>query len=346
MEEEKKVLDATDPVKEGRLSLPWIILICVGVILLVLGGYLYRQKNLTVGGLSLNLQTGALDKAAAEKFILDYINNDILAGQATATLSDFALKSGVYTFKVNIQGQSVDSAMTLDGTVLYPNVLPIENKNTNANTNANTGSSTITPAEKSTAYLFTMSFCPYGNDAETAMKPVADLLKDKATIEPHYVIYSNYKNNSPDYCLDAAGKYCSMHGVQELNQDIRELCVYKYNAAKYWEFTANINATCSSTNADTCWTAVAEGLGIDTEKISTCQKDEGTALLDAEIALAAKYNVQGSPALVINETTYSGERTAEAYKTAVCSGFNTKPEVCSQTLSSTNNTNSGSCTTN
>jgi len=42
-------------------------------------------------------------------------------------------------------------------------------------------------SEKPNVKLFVMAYCPYGNQAETGLKPVADLLGDKIEIEPHYI---------------------------------------------------------------------------------------------------------------------------------------------------------------
>jgi hypothetical protein len=49
-----------------------------------------------------------------------------------------------------------------------------------------------------------------------------------------------------------------------------------------------------------------------------------------------KYEVTGSPTLILNEENVSefdfGGRTAEAVKTVICCGFNKAPEFCSQVL--------------
>ena len=41
--------------------------------------------------------------------------------------------------------------------------------------------------------FYVMSYCPYGNQAEEAIEPVYNLLKNKADFKPHYVFYSNYQ---------------------------------------------------------------------------------------------------------------------------------------------------------
>ena len=46
-----------------------------------------------------------------------------------------------------------------------------------------------------------------------------------------------------------------------------------------------------------------------------------------------QYGVAGSPTLVINGQVVSPNRTPEAYKQAICMGFETMPEQFAQTLS-------------
>lgn len=194
--------------------------------------------------------------------------------------------------------------------------------------------------------FFVMSYCPYGNQAEEGIEPVYQLLKDKAIFNPRYVIYENYGDGGPNYCLDN-GKLCSMHGIQELNQNVRELCVNKYmGIAKWFEFALAMNDKCTSQNADTCWEAVATDLKLDVTKIKTCQKDEAVALLTAEKTLGDKLKVSGSPTVFVEGDSYTGGRTAEAYKTALCDKFDTKPSECSQTLAGATTTTAapaGSC---
>lgn len=194
--------------------------------------------------------------------------------------------------------------------------------------------------------FFVMSYCPYGNQAEEAIEPVYQLLKDKATFNPRYVIYSNYGGGGANYCLDAESQYCSMHGIQELHQDIRELCVNKYmGTEKLFAFMLAMNDECSSSNADTCWENVANGLGLDTTKIKTCQENEGLAMVKEQKELGDLAGVSGSPTVFIDGADYTGSRTAEGFKTALCGAFATQPSECSTTLEgeSTTATTTGGC---
>jgi 2-hydroxychromene-2-carboxylate isomerase len=186
--------------------------------------------------------------------------------------------------------------------------------------------------------FFVMSYCPYGNQAEEGIEPVYQLLKDKALFKPHYVIYENYGGGGPNYCIDN-NKLCSMHGIQELNQDVRELCVNKYmGIGKWFEFVLAMNKACSAANADSCWEAVAKNLSLDVAKIKTCQEKEAVALLTAEKTLGDTLKVSGSPTVFVDGDSYSGGRTPEAFKTALCAKFDKAPTECSTQLAGANAT--------
>jgi len=179
--------------------------------------------------------------------------------------------------------------------------------------------------------FFVMSYCPYGNQAEEAIEKAYQLLKDKAEYNPHYVIYSNYQGGGPQFCLDDESKYCSMHGVQELNQNIRELCVNKHVGIKeYFEFVLAANKECNAGNVDTCWEAVAEGLGLDTDKIKKCEKDEGLTIAAAEKKLNDILKITGSPQVFVEGLEYAGARTGAGYMRALCNKIDDPPEACSQ----------------
>lgn len=201
----------------------------------------------------------------------------------------------------------------------------------------------IPKADKANVKFFTMSYCPYGNQAETGLIPVYNLLKDKVAWEPHFIIYANYQGGGPTYCIEN-GSYCSMHGVQELHEDIRELCIWKYETHdKFFSYLGDVNTACTSQNVDTCWEAVAAKHSIDTTKVKTCQADEGVALVKAEFEADAKYGAQGSPYVLVNDAEYQGGRAPEDYKNAICAAFNSPPAECSQSLGSGSAAATGGC---
>jgi len=185
--------------------------------------------------------------------------------------------------------------------------------------------------------FFVMSFCPFGNQAEASLNLVYDLLKDKVSWQPFYVL-----------AKDSTGSVSSLHGEQEFNQDLREICLFKDEIStssaevlsatssgqlsRWWNFVSLVNNNCTSTNADSCWKKQALEIRLDANKITTCTTQNRSAIIEEEIAEMQKYNVRSSPTVIINDKEYFGGRAPEDYKTAICSAFENLPPECNQTL--------------
>lgn len=259
------------------------------------------------------------------------------------TVSDVKDVGDLYNAKLTISGQVFDSYITKDGRLLFPQAIDLNKAATTPTTQPTAATCDTTPkTDKPTVQVFYMAFCPYGIQAIEGMAPVAKLLGDKVDIQPHYVIYPNYQGGSADYCMDN-GNICSMHGIQELHEDIRQVCVYRDQKDKFWDYTTCVMTDCSVSNVDTCWTTCATKTGIDQTKINDCFTKDGIALMTAEKQLNTDKGVEGSPTIFINGADYSGGRAPDDFKTGVCCGFNTKPSECSQTLTTGAATATGSC---
>lgn len=192
--------------------------------------------------------------------------------------------------------------------------------------------------------FFVMSYCPYGNLAEEGIAPVYELLGDKAEFNPHYVIYSNYQGGGKQFCFDDEDKYCSMHGVQEMTQGVRELCVAKHMGMKeYFEYVTAMNEKSSYKNADEKWEEVAKEIGLDTTKIKKCFETEANEILAEELKLNKAYGAKGSPQIFIDGTAYNGGRTPENYKQALCNAFDDAPTECNTKLDAESKGPEGSC---
>jgi len=291
-----------------------------------------------LGGVFKGKETTKVSLEEASKKAIDYINKYLLRENFKATLVDKTQDphSGLYKIKFKVQNQEFEGYISQNGKYLFFEGIDL----------------TISPQEKALAnipkketpevFLFVMSYCPFGNQAEKIIYPVVNLLKDYAKIEPHYVIYQNYMGGSSEYCLEN-GKYCSMHGIEELKQDLRELCIFKYQKEKFWDYLIEVNEKCNLKNIATCWEKIAKKHQIDIEKIKNCQENEAISLLEKEVALNKKYQITGSPTLLINGTVYQGQRTPEAYKQAICAGFKTPPSECQKKLENTSNAPAGTC---
>lgn len=104
--------------------------------------------------------------------------------------------------------------------------------------------------------------------------------------------------------------YSSLHGRQEATQNIREMCVWNMvgsNKKQWWDFIGVINKNCTAQNADSCWTDQAKQVGLDTNAITDCFNKEGINLIEQELALTTKFNVSGSPTVLINDEAFPPE---------------------------------------
>lgn len=246
-----------------------------------------------------------------------------------------------------------------------------------------------TKSAKPEVKFFVMSFCPFGNQAEAGLEPVYQLLKDKVSWQPRYIVndkktsceqgcpfrvYNDeakarceeavkqsqlesldeckqyFPYQSTDECLKKecaglkAGEYESLHGVQELNQDVREICAFNLNnLEKWWKFVVAVNEKCTAQNADTCWEDQATAVGLDIGKITLCFNSRFKALAVKEIEESAKYQASGSPTVYINDTLYNGGRSPEDYKKAICAAFENPPEECQKVLSQESTATNGGC---
>jgi len=264
----------------------------------------------------------------AVKSAMDLITKELASQGQTATFVKYELKDGFYAVTWKVGTQESTSYVNSTGTMFFPYSIPL--------VTTTTTTKPLAKLDKPVVQLFVMAFCPFGNQAEDGMFPAYNLLKDFADIKLRYIV---------NYADDTKTAFASLHGDQELNQDIRELCVAKYNPDKLWTFVEAVNKDCTAQNADKCWTAEADKIGLDTNQIAQCQKNEGKGLLETEYAADQQYNISGSPTLVVNDAVVSSDRTPDGYKNTICSAFteSKKPAVCAQTLSGNTAAASGSC---
>ncbi len=274
------------------------------------------------------------------KSVVNYLNQIIRSGEKPSYVS-YKLEHGLLNITVKYKGQFFNIMATKDGRFIFPSFSIPCVIDTSINLSKLFGEKEEVEynppkSEKPNVTLFVMSFCPFGNQAENAIEPVIKLLKDKINFEVHYVIYSNYASRLgaswEEYCLDEEEKYCSMHGANELKEDVRELCIQKYHKDILMDYIVKINKKCNVENVETCWKEVADELGINTTKIEECFNEKAFELLEKEVQLNKEYNAYASPMLFINGELYQGERTPNAFKDAICKAFLEPPEECNVML--------------
>ncbi|MDD1664497.1 MAG: DsbA family protein [Methanomicrobiales archaeon] len=277
--------------------------------------------------------------------VLNFVNANLAQAGSTAKLENVTEKSGVYEIWVRYLGRDVSLYATKDCTLLFPSALALTgNQSSAAQPETTTAQPTPTASSvKSTSPvvdLFVMAFCPYGTQAESAMQPVENLLGSKANITVRYI--ASVQGTT-------TGSVSSLHGPSEAMEDLRQLCIKQDFPPKFWQYLIAFNRDCypiwqNATQLDACRRNTMQALGIDAQKIETCANGvDGLGLLKADETFSNTHNAQASPTLIINGQVYSGQRTPEAYKQAICANFKTAPAECIVNLSAQVATVAGSC---
>jgi hypothetical protein len=205
--------------------------------------------------------------------------------------------------------------------------------------------------EEPEVMLFIMSNCPYGNQAENGLVDAVELLEGSISFEPVYIIYDetvhpSYSAENEECYVNENVTYCSMHGRYELDQGIREKMIYnRYGEAKWAEYAVAVNEQCFAAGEDieACWKSVAESMEINSTEIESSFEAEKFEILAHEKEVTFGMQQFGSPGILINGMEYSGSRSAEAFKAAICSAFSSEPADCTTELSESEAASEGTC---
>jgi len=190
--------------------------------------------------------------------------------------------------------------------------------------------------------LFVMSQCPFGTKAEDSMKEVLDNFKGGLNFGLHFILnaYNEEQfNNLPPMrksrCVkkDDGMYYCSLHGEEEFNEDLRQVCAIKYYSKgnKFMDYIWCRNKDIR--NPD--WKKCATEAKLDPAKIEKCStSQEGLDLIKADAKLSEDLQIGGSPSFLGNnrEKLMLRDRSPEGIKTAICN-INKGLKGCENTLS-------------
>jgi len=224
--------------------------------------------------------------------------------------------------------QEVPVYVTKDGQTLVPQPIPLTTEAEATTAAAAAPEATEIPkSDNPTVGLYIWSYCPYGVTALEPFANVASLLGGDFKVFLYY-----------------AG-----HGDFEIQQNKIQACIQELDKEKYWDYSKGFASTiytkcsgdieCDLTES----TKLMNSLGIDSTAVMSCVETSGEALTEADFNAAKEVGVTGSPSLVINGVKANVARTAEAYKSAICSAYNEAPATCGETLDSTAATTTGSC---
>lgn len=274
--------------------------------------------------------TAAVSADTAGQKLIDFASSQ----GVELTIINVTSRGGFYEILAEIQGQQAPFYITKDGKYFTASILDLsEISDSPGDTNppAQTQPEDVPKSDKPVVELFVWGYCPYGVQAQGPMAEVASLLKADADfkIVPYY----------------------DGHGPFELQQNKIQLCIQKLYPEKYWpyatKFVADVYNKCGSTREVECDTTESaktmKAVGIDSAKVMSCVKTDGDAMYNSAKSRAQQSGVSGFPTVTINGVIVNVARTADAYKTAICSAFNNAPSACSTVLDSSAATASGNC---
>lgn len=294
-----------------------LVFLVVGVV--IIGGVFYFQKN---GGIGSGSENALSIQEVADKAI-NYINENI--PETTASLIGMEEENGLYKLTLKIGENEFISYAAKNGKLLFPQYIDLEPEVEPEEILPESPTSAIPDVK-----LFVMSYCPYGLQAQKALLPAWELLKNKANIGIYFVDYI-------------------MHEKKEIDDNIRQYCIQKNQPEKIISYLE-----CFVVDGD--YEKCLNQTGIDQEMISSC-----TASADQEFKITENYDdkdswlsgtypkfnihadlneqygIGGSPTLVINgQIVNPSQRSPEAFKQSICQAFTNAPEECNQELSNEN----------
>ncbi len=184
--------------------------------------------------------------------------------------------------------------------------------------------------------VFVMSHCPFGIKGMDAMQEVVENFK-KHKVDLDFAIH--YIGDG-----DAKTQFNSMHGPNEVADDLREVCaIDKYGKSlKFMDYiwcrdkkipTEGKAADIKAALGDDAWESCAgDKTGFDTDAIKKCAEgDEGKELLARSFAYSRDSGMQASPTWLVNDKFKFSGIDAETVKENFCQ--HNKVDGCDTKLS-------------
>lgn len=91
------------------------------VAIIIAGAIIYSSQNINRGTLS-----ASITEEEAGEIAIDFINNIMLQGQASASLISVSEEYGLYKIDINFQGNDFASYISKDGKTFFPEAMNIE----------------------------------------------------------------------------------------------------------------------------------------------------------------------------------------------------------------------------
>lgn len=265
-------------------------------------------------------------KTVAESFINDYLMMDDTKATATSEGEEY----GLYKLSIDLgYDEPVESYISKDGSLFFPqalNINEIREEDGSLLDGEEMPEIEVPQTEKPKVELFVMTHCPFGTQMQKGILPVVKLLGDKIDFQQKYVDYA-------------------MKGEIELDENLLQYCIDKESPSEFMDYLdcflvegnteKCLDENVSNQNSiNSCVTNTNEEFKI-TENFNSNVGFRGSFPgFDIHKEDVEKYNVGGSPTLIINETEVQAFRDPASILNLVCSSFTEKPAECDVPLPS------------
>jgi len=288
---------------------------------------------LTISLLSWGMsQTYSKNEKTVSKEVVNYINNNLLDGGKLISLKDIEKSNGMYKLLLDLEGQEMESYVSIDGKMFFPQVIKLsENHLEEKVVKKSQPSSSVTKANKPKIELFVMSECPYGTQMEKGILPVIKELGDNIDFELKFVNYA-------------------MHGKKELDEQILQSCISKNYKSKLLTYLGKYLEAGNTNDAlnliDVSRTELSECIEKTDKDFRVTEIFEDKSKSDWNGRFPKflindkdnkKYDIKGSPTLVINGEQVKSARDANSLLNTICSSFTNAPEACKTDMTSYGN---------
>ncbi len=242
-----------------------------------------------------------------------------------AVVKEVVEENDLYKITVSIGEQEFYSYLSKNGEMFFPEMIDL---NELIGTQEDAPKTEVSKkSNKPTVELFVMSHCPFGTQAEKGILPVVETLGDKIDFELKFCDYA-------------------MHDKLELNEQTQQYCIKEEQGQdKLLEY---LNCFLEAGDSSSCLSQT----GINKTSLQTCIDNTNNKYktlenyenketwasqypaFDIYKEDNLKYNIEGSPELVINGEKISTNRDSNSLLATICSAFNDQPSECEQELSS------------
>jgi protein-disulfide isomerase len=259
-------------------------------------------------GFNLKKSTGPTGQVVADRTV-KFINENLLQGQATATLEEIEESNGMYKIKLNVEGQQMESFISLDGNLLFPQAVdltkspqiqqPPETQVQDVNINVENSASKGADNAKVVMVEYSSFSCGYCNKVRGTIDQILENYPNDVKI-----VYKHFNRGGTD---SQAGQAAECAGDQD----------------KFWEMHDLIFDKGSRDFA-----GYAQEIGIDVDKFSECL-DSGkySAKVTADTNEARSFGVTGTPGFMINGRLVKGAQPYENFKQIIDEELGLKPKT-------------------